>query len=84
MEKFRRQRSNFNFTTVVEVGLDIKDATMMIIFDGKYFGLITHQLRGRVGRSDKQSYCYVISDEADIERLQIFEKNNDGVCFIRV
>lgn len=66
-------------TTVVEVGLDVKNATMMIIFDGKYFGLSQlHQLRGRVGRSDVQSYCYVISDDADIERLQIFEKTTDG------
>ena len=80
MEKFSETKGAILIsTTVVEVGLDIKDATMMIIFDGKYFGLSQlHQLRGRVGRSDKQSYCYVISDEADIERLQIFEKNNDG------
>lgn len=66
-------------TTVVEVGLDVKNATMMVIFDGKYFGLSQlHQLRGRVGRSDVQSYCYVISDDADIERLQIFERTIDG------
>lgn len=66
-------------TTVVEVGLDIKDATMMVIFDGKYFGLSQlHQLRGRVGRSDIQSYCYVLSDDSDIERLKLFSKTNDG------
>lgn len=80
MENFNKTKGAILIsTTVVEVGLDIKDATMMVIFDGKYFGLSQlHQLRGRVGRSDKQSYCYVISDEADIERLQMFEKINDG------
>lgn len=66
-------------TTVVEVGIDIPLATMMVIFDGEYFGLSQlHQLRGRVGRSDLQSHCYVISDESDIERLSFFSKTNDG------
>lgn len=66
-------------TTVVEVGLDIKHATMMVIFDGEYFGLAQlHQLRGRVGRSDQQSYCYVLSDETNIERLEIFAKEDSG------
>lgn len=66
-------------TTVVEVGIDIKHATMMIIFDGKYFGLSQlHQLRGRVGRSDLKSYCYVLSDDTDNERLNIFKNTNDG------
>ncbi|NLN51109.1 MAG: ATP-dependent DNA helicase RecG [Acholeplasmataceae bacterium] len=80
MEEFNNTKGSILVsTTVVEVGLDIKDATMMVIFDGKYFGLSQlHQLRGRVGRSDIQSYCYVISDDIDIERLQIFEKTLDG------
>ncbi len=66
-------------TTVVEVGIDMPSATMMVIFDGEYFGLSQlHQLRGRVGRSDLQSHCYVISDESDIERLSFFSKTNDG------
>ncbi len=66
-------------TTVVEVGIDMPNATMMVIFDGEYFGLSQlHQLRGRVGRSDLQSHCYVISDESDIERLAFFSKTNDG------
>ena len=80
MEKFSKTKGSILIsTTVVEVGLDIKNATMMIIFDGKYFGLSQlHQLRGRVGRSEKQSYCYVISDEEDIERLNVFEKISDG------
>ncbi|PKK86819.1 MAG: hypothetical protein CVV63_03520 [Tenericutes bacterium HGW-Tenericutes-8] len=74
-----RKKAILVSTTVVEVGLDVKDATMMVIFDGKYFGLSQlHQLRGRVGRSDIQSYCYVLSDDSDIERLKLFSKTNDG------
>ena len=65
-------------TTVIEVGIDVKDATMMIIFDAKRFGLSTlHQLRGRVGRSDLQSYCILISDK-ERERLTIMTETNDG------
>ena len=66
-------------TTVIEVGVDIKHATMMVIFNGEFFGLSQlHQLRGRVGRSDLQSYCYVLSEDSDIERLNIFKNTNDG------
>lgn len=66
-------------TSVVEVGLDVKQATVMVIFDAEYFGLSQlHQLRGRVGRSDAQSYCYVISDDIDKERLKTFESVEDG------
>lgn len=65
-------------TTVIEVGVDVKNATMMVIFNAERFGLATlHQLRGRVGRNDKQSYCYLISDY-DAERLKVLEKSNDG------
>lgn len=65
-------------TTVVEVGVDVKNATVMVIFDADRFGLSTlHQLRGRVGRNDLQSYCYLISDK-DKERLKIMEETSDG------
>lgn len=65
-------------TTVVEVGVDVKNATVMIIFNAERFGLATlHQLRGRVGRNDKQSYCYLICNE-DKERLKVLEESNDG------
>ena len=65
-------------TTVVEVGVDVPNATMMVIFDSYRFGLSAlHQLRGRVGRSDLQSYCVLISDH-ETERLQILTKTNDG------
>ena len=65
-------------TTVVEVGVDVSLATVMIIFNADRFGLATlHQLRGRVGRSDLQSYCYLICNE-DKERLHVLEESNDG------
>ena len=65
-------------TTVVEVGVDVSNATVMIIFNAERFGLATlHQLRGRVGRSDLQSYCYLICNEKK-ERLMVLEESNDG------
>lgn len=65
-------------TTVIEVGIDVPNATMMVIFNAERFGLATlHQLRGRVGRSDVQSYCYLISDY-DTKRLKVMEESNDG------
>lgn len=65
-------------TTVVEVGVDVKEATVMIIFNADRFGLATlHQLRGRVGRNDLQSYCYLICNE-EKERLKVLEESNDG------
>ena len=65
-------------TTVIEVGVDVKNATIMVIFDADRFGLATlHQLRGRVGRNSLESYCYLISDK-EIERLKVLEESNDG------
>ncbi|MCM1052500.1 MAG: ATP-dependent DNA helicase RecG [Ruminococcus sp.] len=65
-------------TTVIEVGVDVKNATVMVIFDADRFGLATlHQLRGRVGRNEIESYCYLISDK-EIERLKVLEESNDG------
>lgn len=65
-------------TTVIEVGVDVKNSTMMVIFNAERFGLATlHQLRGRVGRNDLQSYCYLISDY-EAERLKVLEESNDG------
>ncbi len=65
-------------TTVIEVGIDIPNATMMVIFNAERFGLAAlHQLRGRVGRNDLQSYCYLISN-MDNERLKVMEESTDG------
>lgn len=65
-------------TTVIEVGVDVKNSTMIVIFNAERFGLATlHQLRGRVGRNDLQSYCYLISD-ALAPRLKVMEESNDG------
>ena len=65
-------------TTVVEVGVDVKNATCMVIFDAYRYGLSTlHQLRGRVGRNDLQGYCILVSNR-DTERLKILTSTLDG------
>ena len=69
-------------TTVVEVGVNVPNATFMMIYDADRFGLSTlHQLRGRVGRSEHQSYCVLIASpktETGIERMTIMTQTNDG------
>lgn len=69
-------------TTVVEVGVDIPNATVMAIFDADRFGLSQlHQLRGRVGRGQKAAQCLLIADpknEQGIARMEIMTKTNDG------
>ncbi len=79
MEKFKNNDVNILIsTTVVEVGVDVPNATMMVIFDADRFGLSTlHQLRGRVGRGVSKSKCVLISD-SDAERLKIMEHEDDG------
>ena len=65
-------------TTVIEVGIDVPNATMIVIYDAYRFGLSAlHQLRGRVGRNDLQSYCILISNR-EAERLKVLESTNDG------
>lgn len=65
-------------TTVVEVGVDVPNASMMVIFNAERFGLSTlHQLRGRVGRGSVQSHCLLIS-KTDAKRLKVMEETNDG------
>ncbi len=65
-------------TTVVEVGVDVGNATMIVIFDSERFGLSSlHQLRGRVGRNELQSYCILLCKEK-VERLNILEQTTDG------
>ena len=79
MEQFKNNEVQILIsTTVVEVGVDVPNATTMIIFDADRFGLSTpHQLRGRVGRGTSKSQCILISD-SDAERLKIMEREDDG------
>jgi ATP-dependent DNA helicase RecG len=69
-------------TTVVEVGVNVPNATVMVIYDAERFGLAQlHQLRGRVGRGSEQSYCILLADpksETGKERMRIMTETNDG------
>ena len=83
MDKFNKNEIQVLIsTTVVEVGVNVKNATMMIIYDADKFGLAQiHQLRGRVQRSDYEGTCYLLTDNNDedvLNRLNILCKTNDG------
>lgn len=83
MRKFAQKEIKVLFATqVVEVGIDIKGATMMIIQNAERFGLASlHQLRGRVGRGEKESICIAVSEDPSFlacERLKIFCRFSDG------
>ena len=79
MEEFKSGKIDVLIsTTVIEVGIDVKNATMMVIYDAERFGLATlHQLRGRVGRNEFESTCVLIGDES-CKRLQVLCESNDG------
>ena len=79
MNNFENNKINILIsTTVIEVGVNVPNASMIVVFDANMFGLSTlHQLRGRVGRSDIQSYCILIAENY-YERLKFMESTNDG------
>ncbi|MCP1224459.1 ATP-dependent DNA helicase RecG [Sebaldella sp. S0638] len=83
MEKFRKGELNILVsTTVIEVGVNVPNATIMVIRDAQRFGLSSlHQLRGRVGRGEYRSYCFLESEtinEISEKRLEIMENTIDG------
>lgn len=86
MKEFRKDGDILVSTTVVEVGVDVPSATVMVIESAHMFGLSQiHQLRGRVGRSERQGYCFLIvpdhlknTDAEAINRLKILVQINDG------
>src|SRR6185369_11161997 len=84
MERFRRGETKaLVATTVIEVGIDVPNASIMLIENGERFGLAQlHQLRGRIGRGEHKSYCIVLqgrkADEAAREKLEIFGRTIDG------
>lgn len=69
-------------TTVIEVGVDVENANMMVIYNAERFGLSQlHQLRGRIGRGDKQGYCYLLTSTSTpeaMQRLEFLKDCNDG------
>lgn len=83
MQDFAHNKINLLVsTTVVEVGVNVPNATIMVIYDAERFGLSQlHQLRGRVGRGEKQSYCILIADpkgETGKERMQVMTETTNG------
>lgn len=82
MENFKNRKFDILVaTTVVEVGVDVPNATIMLIEGAERFGLATlHQLRGRVGRGNAPGYCYLISsvDKQSRQRLELLEQYSDG------
>ena len=66
-------------TTVIEVGISVDNATVMVVVDAQNFGLSQlHQLRGRVGRGDLMGYCYLVTNDLEKERLSVLANTNDG------
>lgn len=70
-------------TTIIEVGIDVPKANIMVIYNADRFGLATlHQLRGRVGRDGAEGFCFLVSDnisEVSRERLKVLKENNNGL-----
>lgn len=83
MKKFKEKEIDILIsTTVIEVGINVPNATIMVIYNAERFGLAQlHQLRGRVGRGEHQSYCFLITDnqgKTTKERMKVMESTNNG------
>lgn len=80
MERLKQRQAHLLLaTTVVEVGVDVPGATFIVIENSERYGLAQlHQLRGRVGRSGHQGWCFLMSPPAEISRLRVLERSNDG------
>ena len=83
LEKFAAHETDILVsTTVIEVGIDVPNCTVMLIENAERFGLASlHQLRGRVGRGSNQSYCIFMSGKFDkdtMKRLEVMRNSNDG------
>ena len=79
-ERFRKGETKILVsTTVIEVGINVPNANIIIIRNAERFGLATlHQLRGRVGRGSAQGYCVLVSDDHENERIRVMCNTNDG------
>jgi ATP-dependent DNA helicase RecG len=82
MDRFKRHETDVLVaTTVVEVGVDVPNASVMVVLDAQRYGLAQlHQLRGRVGRGVARSYCVLVPDDdaGEVERLHVLEETTDG------
>ena len=80
LDKFYRGEIKILVSTqVVEVGIDVKKANTMVIYDATHFGLASlHQLRGRIGRDGSKSICLLASNDEDVDKLEILTRSEDG------